>query len=61
MKWYMNGQFFLPVTSDKVIKGGETWNGWSPMQYTQPAEGSVEIYWNDKLGERIYFVVQPTN
>ncbi len=61
MKWYMNKQFFLPVTSDKVIKGGETWNGWSPMQYTQPAEGSVEIYWNDQLGERIYFVVQPAN
>jgi hypothetical protein len=61
MKWYMNGQFFLPVTSDKVIKGGEIWNGWSPMQYAQPAEGSVEIYWNDQLGERIYFVVQPAN
>ena len=58
VKWYMDGQFYLPVTSD-LIKGGTTKNGSLQMQYAKPAQGSVEIYWNNDLAERFYFVVRP--
>jgi hypothetical protein len=59
VKWYMNSQLYLPVTSKDVIKGGTTQNGSLQMQYIEPAQGSVEIYWNDQLAQRFYFVVQP--
>jgi hypothetical protein len=58
VKWYMNGQLYRVVTSDKVIKGGTIMNGSVQMKYAQAAEGSVEIDWNNQLGERFYFVVR---
>lgn len=58
VKWYMNGQFYRPITSD-LIKGSTTKNGSLQMQYTQAAEGTVEIWWKDQMAERFYFVVRP--
>jgi hypothetical protein len=58
VKWYMNGQLYRVVTSPKVIQGGTTMNGSVQMQYAQAAEGTVEIDWNNQLGERFYFVVR---
>jgi hypothetical protein len=61
VKWYMDGQLYHVVTSD-VIKGGSTAiNGSLQMRYARPSQGSVEIDWNDQLGQRFYFVVQPAN
>src|SRR5262249_16711802 len=58
VKWYMNGNLYNVVTS-KLITGDQTSYGSHQMQYLVPAEGSVEIYWNDQLAQRFYFVVQP--
>jgi hypothetical protein len=58
VKWYMDGQFYNAVTSPTPVKAGTTMNGSVPMQYAQPAQGTVEIYWNQDLGKRFYFVVQ---
>jgi hypothetical protein len=58
VKWYMNEHLYHVATSD-VINNNKTSYGSHQMQYLVPAKGSVEIYWNDQLGERFYFVVQP--
>jgi len=59
VKWYMDGQFYDTTTEKNVIKGGTVINESVTMQYSRPAQGSVEIYWNNDLAERFYFVVQP--
>jgi hypothetical protein len=59
-KWYMNGRLYQVVTSD-VINGDKTSHGIFQMQYLVPAEGRVEVYWNDQLALRFYFVVQSAN
>jgi hypothetical protein len=61
VKWYMDGQLYHIVTSDVIKGGGTAINGSLQMRYARPAEGSVEINWNDQLGARFYFVVQPAN
>jgi hypothetical protein len=58
VKWYMNGQLYHVATSN--VKSGKTSYGSQQMQYLIPTEGSVEIYWNDQLAQRFYFVVQPS-
>lgn len=58
VKWYMNGKLYSVVTS-ALINDGKVHNGSQQMQYLVPAEGSVEIYWNDRFAQRFYFVVQP--
>ncbi|MBV8821669.1 MAG: hypothetical protein JO123_02635 [Ktedonobacteraceae bacterium] len=56
VKWYTNGAFYREATS-KPIKAGLTINGDSEMIYVVPANGMVELYWNDQLAQRLYFVV----
>src|SRR5712692_11872902 len=56
IKWYTNGSFYqsskpIPVTTLAI-------DGLAVQQYSKPAEGIVELYWNDELAIRLYFVVR---
>ncbi len=56
IKWYTNGSFYqsskpIPVTTLAI-------DGLAVQQYSKPAEGMVELYWNDELAIRLYFVVR---
>jgi len=55
IKWYTNGLFYQSSTT-KTINGAIT--GYTEEVYVQPAEGMVELYWNNQLAIRLYFVVR---
>ncbi len=57
-KWYTNNQYFTTVQSKALIKAHSNESGSVSITYPQAAEGSVEIYWNDQLAQRLYFVVR---
>lgn len=59
-KWYMNGNFYqeTPLSSNGAKQGTGMVNAWILMEYKTPAEGSVELYWNNQLAQRLYFVVR---
>lgn len=57
-KWYTNSQYFTTVQSKDQIKAHTTESGSISITYPQAAEGSVELYWNDQLAQRLYFVVR---
>jgi hypothetical protein len=57
-KWYTNNQYFMTVQSKELIKAHSNESGSVSIAYPQAAEGSVEIYWNDQLAQRLYFVVR---
>jgi hypothetical protein len=59
-KWYMNGQFYRETTvgSTTAKPGTGMVNAWMSMEYETPAEGSVELDWNNQLAQRLYFVVR---
>jgi hypothetical protein len=57
----MNGNFFrsTPQNIQKDPKNpAQTTNGVMTMGYDTQAEGFVELYWNSKLAQRLYFVVR---
>lgn len=56
IKWYTNGSFYQSPTPIQVATNAIT--GYTTQKYTQPAEGMVELYWNDQLAIRLYFVVR---
>ena len=58
IKWYTNGNLYY--TSKKPVpqtKGGV--NGNADEVFAVPDPCMVEIYWNDQLAARLYFVVEP--
>ena len=55
-KWYTNNNFYQKSTSTSIKDAS---SGYFPMQYLQPAEGRVELYWNNQLAITLYFVVEP--
>ncbi|GAC1392634.1 MAG: hypothetical protein NVS4B11_15570 [Ktedonobacteraceae bacterium] len=59
IKWYMNN-LSLPyqtIAGDSLpAQGGFT--GMARMVYATPAEGKVELYWNDELAQTLFFVVR---
>jgi len=55
LKWYTNSLLYKTVTNPPI---SDTKNGYSTVQFTQPVEGKVEIYWNDQLAITLYFVVR---
>jgi hypothetical protein len=59
-KWYMNGQFYRETTvgSTTAKPGTGMVNAYVSMQYETPAEGTVELDWNNQLAQRLYFVVR---
>ncbi len=58
VKWYTNGNLFNQEQSQPIPANGGVYNGRAKMQYSQAAEGMVELYWNDQLAQRLYFVVR---
>ncbi len=58
VKWYTNGNLFNQEQSQTIPANGGVYNGRAKMQYPQPAEGMVELYWNNQLAQRLYFVVR---
>lgn len=56
IKWYTNSLFY-ESSPPMPIKNAKDTNGYTVMQFAQPLEGSVELYWNNQLGIRLYFVV----
>jgi hypothetical protein len=59
-KWYMNGIFYRETTvgSNQAKQSTGLVNAWISMQYETPAEGSVELDWNNQLAQQLYFVVR---
>jgi len=55
-RWYTNNNFYQMSTSTTIKEAS---SGYFPMQYLQPAEGKVELYWNGKLAIPLFFVVEP--
>jgi len=56
-RWYTNNNYYQISTSTPIKVAS---SGFFPMQYLQPAEGRVELYWNDQLAVTLFFVVEPT-
>jgi hypothetical protein len=56
IKWFTNGSFYQSPTPIQVSTSAIT--GYTSQKYTQPAEGTVELYWDDQLAIRLYFVVR---
>jgi hypothetical protein len=55
-RWYTNNNFYQQSTSTPIKDAS---SGYFPMQYLQPAEGRVELYWNNQIAITLYFVVEP--
>lgn len=55
-RWYTNDNPYQ-VSNPIVIK--DAVSGYIQMQYLQPLEGKVELYWNDQLAITLLFVVEP--
>jgi hypothetical protein len=58
-KWYMNNEFFLAGPRIQSQQSDQARNILIQEAYATPAEGSVEIYWNGQLAQRLFFVVRP--
>lgn len=57
--WYTNGHYYGTATNQTIIPAGSTQTGDSQMKYMRPAEGKVELYWNNQLAWTLFFVVRP--
>jgi hypothetical protein len=60
-RWYMNGNFYRETSllgTNTIKQGTGMVNAWISMKYATPAEGSVELDWNNQLAQRLYFVVR---
>jgi len=56
IKWYNNGLLY-ESSPPIVIQNARDTNGYTVIQFPQPLEGWVELYWNNLLAIRLYFVV----
>jgi hypothetical protein len=55
-RWFTNNNFYQMSTSTPIKDAS---SGYFPMQYLQPAEGKVELYWNGQFAIALLFVVEP--
>jgi hypothetical protein len=60
LKWYTDDILFKTITTPPITpaKNSPFTNGVTSILYTQPVEGKVELYWNNQLAVRLYFVVR---
>ena len=56
VKWYTNTTFYTDELSKPIA---DATSGYVPIQFQQPVEGMVELYWNNQFAVRLYFVVEP--
>jgi hypothetical protein len=59
LKWYTNAAFYL-ASHPMAIPGGKEETGSVQVQFSQPLEGKVEIYWNNQIAVTLLFVVEPS-
>lgn len=62
IKWYTNNNLYNAMPPDKEVGKPSlqsSTQAYVKIGYAQAAEGKVEIYWNDKLAQALYFVVRP--
>lgn len=60
VKWYTGGNpYFTSTQQATPPKGSNGFNGNTDEIFAVPVQGMVEIYWNDQLAARLYFVVEP--
>ncbi len=59
IKWYTNGRDYSDSPSVPIAPEKNGINGNTAEIYSRACEGMVEIYWNNVLAVRIYFVVEP--
>lgn len=58
-KWYTNSAFYL-ASDPKAVPGTKgQYIGYVSIQFSQPVEGKVEIYWNNQVAVTLFFVVEP--
>jgi hypothetical protein len=58
VKWYTDDKLFL--TTPAVVKPTrDDWKSAVKIAYNEAAEGKVEIYWNGKMAQTLFFVVRP--
>ena len=55
VKWYSNGLFYQSSVPEAIKTATRVTTS---QEYIQPAEGMVELYWNNQLAIRLYFVVR---
>jgi hypothetical protein len=55
-KWYTNKNLYQTSNSNTITEAA---SGYIQMQFLQPTEGMVELYWNDQLAVTLFFVVEP--
>jgi hypothetical protein len=58
IKWYTNKIMYAPSEIKVDPEAGNVANGYAEMRFIQPAEGYVELYWNNQLAQRLYFAVR---
>jgi len=58
IKWYMNNLPYRIVTSNGNLTTGQGVTGMTPMVYASPAEGKVEIDWENQAAQTLFFVVR---
>ncbi len=58
IKWYMNNLPYRIVTSNGNLTAGQGVTGMTPMVYASPAEGKVEIDWENQAAQTLFFVVR---
>ena len=59
IKWYMNNmQLPYSTVPGPLLPANQAQTGEVSMVYASQAEGKVELYWNDKLAQTLYFVVR---
>ena len=56
IKWYMNNLPYRIITSK--VPTGQGVTGMAPMVYATPAEGKVEIDWENQPAQTLFFVVR---
>ena len=55
IKWFTDNQLFHSVSSPKFT---EIKNGSTNLSFPKPLEGRADLYWNDQLAIRLFFVVR---
>lgn len=63
-KWYLNGLYYITTATKTIDPDPKGLSGYTQTVFAHPAEGMVQLYWNDKtasnqLAITLYFVVEP--
>jgi hypothetical protein len=59
LKWYTDSTFYSASNPVAVPGTKEEYTGYVKIQFSQPIEGKVEIYWNGQVAVTLFFVVEP--